>query len=452
MLQLRSLVPILAGTLGVVLAAPFNASLTTSSATPAASCEVASNVPLPPDRDCFYRPPQGWETKKPGTVLSSRSAIKPPIAGYSAYNILYRTTDSNEKPTYAVTTVFAPNTVSKPHSLVSYQHNYNSADVNDSPSFKIYNDTQKWGPIEISPTQVFVQSYLQRGWFVNLPDFEGPLAAFGAGHMAGHATLDSIRATLSMIYAIGMPKPMGSDPAHPKVAMYGYSGGAFATEWAAELKSTYAPELDIAGAGTGGLFPNAIDTISKLDAGLLRPLIQGIATMHDEAQSVVIGALGQSTWSDAVKALKKASSTDLRNTILPHLTSSPIVAGILNRDVSLGRIGVPKMPLLIHRADGDEYSTTADSIKLRDDYCRNAGAAVYLHINPMKKDFVLNNASPHIWEGVIASGFFAGLSPDLRYYGEVLDLVDDMLKGTFPTSCVNIVTAEWSEGKYGPRT
>lgn len=37
-----------------------------------------------------------------------------------------------------------------------------------------------------------VERGLGQGWFVNVPDFEGPLAAFIAGPQEGHATLDSI--------------------------------------------------------------------------------------------------------------------------------------------------------------------------------------------------------------------------------------------------------------------
>lgn len=48
--------------------------------------------------------------------------------------------------------------------------------------------------------------------------------------------------------------------------MWGYSGGALASEWAAELHQIYTPELPLIGAAIGGGTPdmcNVINTINK---------------------------------------------------------------------------------------------------------------------------------------------------------------------------------------------
>ena len=71
---------------------------------------------LPPSEDPFYTAPAGYETAAPGAVLRVRGArgnltqISAGIA--SAYNILYRTTDSNYKPAWAVTTLYLPKSAS----------------------------------------------------------------------------------------------------------------------------------------------------------------------------------------------------------------------------------------------------------------------------------------------------------------------------------------------------
>ena len=69
------------------------------------------------------------------------------ITGNSSatYNILYRTTDSQYKPTWAVTTLFVPKlganstaaTLFNQSALLSYQIIYDSADLNASPSFAL---------------------------------------------------------------------------------------------------------------------------------------------------------------------------------------------------------------------------------------------------------------------------------------------------------------------------
>lgn len=70
-----------------------------------------SSVPLPPSNDPFYTAPAEYENAAPGAVLRVRSApwLATAIANCStAYNILYRTTDSNYEPAWAVTTLLIP--------------------------------------------------------------------------------------------------------------------------------------------------------------------------------------------------------------------------------------------------------------------------------------------------------------------------------------------------------
>ena len=67
---------------------------------------------------------------------------------------------------------------------------------------------------------------LGRGWYVNVPDYEGPTASFIAGVQEGHAILDSVRAVLSSGFGL---------TADVSYALWGYSGGSIASEWAAEV-------------------------------------------------------------------------------------------------------------------------------------------------------------------------------------------------------------------------
>lgn len=68
---------------------------------------------LPPSQDPFYTAPPGYENAAPGAVLRVRSArgLTQVIPNCTdAYNILYRTTDSNYQPAWAVTTLYIPQT------------------------------------------------------------------------------------------------------------------------------------------------------------------------------------------------------------------------------------------------------------------------------------------------------------------------------------------------------
>lgn len=170
----------------------------------------------------------------------------------ATYNVMYRTTDSRYKPTWAVTTIFVPvEPVTPVSALLSYQIPYDSAFVDASPSYAMY-----------SGVSVDVNASLAKGWFVSVPDYEGPLASFTAGVMSGHATLDSIRA-IQELGELGILN-LTQDA---RYAMWGYSGGALASEWAAELQVQYAPELNISGAALGGLPPNVTSVLISINKG-----------------------------------------------------------------------------------------------------------------------------------------------------------------------------------------
>ena len=160
------------------------------SALPTALVSRDAETPLPPSQDPFYTAPAGYESTAPGTILRIRTApgnLTAVTGNCSAsHNIVYRTTNSRYEPAWAVTTLFTPSSNAKNGSaLLSYQIAYDSADVDASPSYTLYNDTGN---------SFDISTALSKGWYVNVPDFEGPLASFTLGVQAGHATLDSIRA------------------------------------------------------------------------------------------------------------------------------------------------------------------------------------------------------------------------------------------------------------------
>lgn len=87
-----------------------------------------------------------------------------------------------------------------------------------------------------------------KGYAVLIPDHEGPRMAYAVTKVAGHVILDSIRAMQNLL-----PNEFGVS----KVVMQGYSGGAIATNGAAKLINSYAPDLAgenpvIVGAAVGG--------------------------------------------------------------------------------------------------------------------------------------------------------------------------------------------------------
>lgn len=207
-------------------------------------------VPFPPtpETDPFYAQPDPMPDVAPGTLLKSRAITLAPIAGAPlpnpAWHLQYMTRDVNDRPLAAVTTVVQPLTppVVGPAPLVSYQFAYNSLGNQCTPSKTLAGGTDN-GNVQ-GETLAWLPGLTAQGWTMNFPDFEGPYNAYGAGKLAGQAVLDSIRAALSF-------EPLGLNEQTP-IGLWGYSGGALATSWAASLHPAYAPELEIVGAASGG--------------------------------------------------------------------------------------------------------------------------------------------------------------------------------------------------------
>ncbi|ROW01295.1 hypothetical protein VMCG_05920 [Cytospora schulzeri] len=346
------------------------------------SAAVVKRAGIPPSEDPWYTAPDGYESASPGTVLRNRTATGlPTVAGSNcsaAYQLLYRTTASQGNATFAVTTVFVPST-DPVDALLSYQIPYDSAYINASPSYSLYGGVYQ--DIKVA---------LGKGYFVTVPDYEGPLASFTAGHMSGYATLDAIRATLNAADLYGM----SSDPLY---AMWGYSGGALATEWAAELQLDYASELSFAGAAMGGLTPNVTSVLlsinEKVSAGLAPPAIIGLTSQWPESQDYVFSKLvktktGTYTAANFLAAenmtVSEAESTYTFQDItqyfvdgLDDITGDEVMTAI-NGDGIMGLSGgVPQMPVYAYKAVKDEISQVEDTDALVDKYCGMGANILY---------------------------------------------------------------------------
>ncbi|PWY66017.1 LIP-domain-containing protein [Aspergillus heteromorphus CBS 117.55] len=319
--------------------------------------------PDPPSEDPWYSAPRGFESAAPGEILRIRAApgnLTTVVGNASAaYNILYRTTNSLYKPSAAAA-------AANGSSLLSYQIAYDSFDVNASPSYAMYTDPS-----------TDIATALKLGWFVNVPDFEGPLASFTAGVASGHATLDSVRAVLSSGFGLDE---------HARYALWGYSGGALASEWAAELQGQYAPELTFSGAAVGGLTPNitnVMDSVSgTLSAGLVPAAILGISSQHPDTYAYIVSQLKPNGTYNRARFLA-TKDLDLDEAELYYLEQdifdyfvdgyetfyNPVVQKALNQDGYMGYHGVPQMPVFAYKAINDEVSPIADSDQLIARYC-----------------------------------------------------------------------------------
>ena len=340
-----------------------------------ASASTYADIPLPPSQDPFYTAPAGFETARPGQVLRLRVApgnLTSLVANSSeAYHVLFRTTDSRYNPSWAVTTLFVPCTASANDSgtpLLSYQIPYNTANVDASPSYLYYGGPEALPPLSFSD----VSTALGYGWYVNVPDFEGPLAAYAAGVQAGHATIDSIRAVQSL--------DLGLQP-NATVVLWGYSGGSFASAFAAELAVQYAPELNISGLALGGLLVNLTET-AEIPGEIQPPGVLGLTAQYPEARAHIIDQLhdsGPYNKSTFLAGLHTSAADERElygnQSIWPYfrdgegILRNPMLLQIVHSETILGYHGTPQAPLFVYKAVHDEATPIASTDALVERWC-----------------------------------------------------------------------------------
>ncbi|KAK5163477.1 uncharacterized protein LTR77_010659 [Saxophila tyrrhenica] len=353
-------------------------------ATASTAAPTTTSTLLPPSKDPWYTAPDGFEHAAPGDVLRFRKApgnLTTTTFGNAScvYNILYRTTNARYHPSWAVTTLFVPKETNG-SALLSYQIPYNSVDVDSSPSFTLHGPVSSLGLIQSD-----IQTALSLGRYVSVPDFEGPTASFFAGVQEGHATIDNVRAVLN--HGFGLKEDA-------RYAMWGYSGGSVATEWAAELQVQYAPEMHFAGAAMGGVVSNVTSGLHAADgtrwAGLVPGGLLGITDQYPQAREYLLSQLKtegpyNKTGFLATEKLSIADAFTLyfNQTVFNYFKNgkavliSPLIQRAINDQGYMGYHGVPIMPMLMYKAVADEITAIEDTDVMVDEYCKVGANIVY---------------------------------------------------------------------------
>lgn len=371
--------------------------------TVATSPAVAETFPsagsVPPDQDPFYAAPANIASYAPGQIFATRPVSTILFGAARTWQIAYRTNDAHDQPELTVTTLVVPTTPwhgqgARP--IVSVQAAENSVDIRCSPSYNIArNLNPDLGLIQQANANVQnvpqALAFLVLGYAVAMPDHEGPDAEFMAGPQEGHATLDGIRAVHNFdTHGIGAANP---------VALYGYSGGAHATAWAAQLQPSYAPDLHLAGAAIGGTPADPAATARSIDggptAGLEFAATYGIATAYPESGITgLLNARGQQAFADLKGKclpyeLARFPFQKLADYFtVPNPLDVPSVKAVLTEN-TLGA-AAPTIPIYDYHAKTDDIPVAPDDTMVRN-WC-GQGATVYVVRDPVVG---------HVEEGVV---------------------------------------------------
>jgi len=195
---------------------------------------------------------------RPGTVLDKQACEfkmgSYTVPGVSCHLVRYTTTDTRGLPSQTYATVLVPDSAppAGQRVLLSYQTAEDGLTTKCAPSNTLRNGTENEAPN--------IAGAVNRGWVVVVPDFEGPDSQFEARINTAHGVLDGIRAAESMTET-------GLQGSATPVALWGFSGGGFATLAGAEGQPAYAPELNIIGLAEGGSAFDIRSTFAYLDGG-----------------------------------------------------------------------------------------------------------------------------------------------------------------------------------------
>jgi hypothetical protein len=411
---MKRVAPALSSAARAVAAVPIATALALVAATgPAWAGGTTAPAPgsVPPDQDPFYSAPADIASYAPGAIVASRQIT--PKAGPSAdsvdaWQIAYRTNDSHDNAELAVTTLLVPKkawTGTGPRPVVSLQAPEDSTGTQCAPSYGLSS-----GSGFAAAEGSLASSVTDRNWAVAVPDFEGPHSVFMAGFQAGHAVLDGIRAVKNLkVDGIGSANPW---------ALNGYSGGAEATGWAAQLQPSYAPDARLAGVAMGGTPGDPAAVARSLDGGLFSGF-EAAATVSLDSEYPEAGIDGL-TNAQGKAALVQASGkcmTDLLTgfafkrlsdyTNVPDPLSVPSVAAVLKKD-TLGA-AAPSAPVYDYHADTDEIVPVGQDDTLVKNWCAE-GATVQT-----VRDFLGEHALEALVHGGDALDFlaarFAGKAP-----------------------------------------
>lgn len=345
----------------------------------------------PPSEDPFYSIPNNISHLRLGTVLRHRRIEN--IAAFSslpekvavAYQMLYRTTDSHGKPTATVTTILVPYNANYSR-VLSYQVAEDAAWLDCAPSYIFRRGADSgrgyFSSLVTQAELLLIDGALEQGWIVNAPDHLGYSAAFLADVQSGQAVLDSIRAVHQSRNVTGIH-------ADPDVALWGYSGGSMATDFAAELLPSYAPDLRVIGAALGGTVPNITNSLNQLNktplAGLIPNGILGLTHQYPEVKELINEKLKPHTAAKfnlgASQCLFASIEEFFMEDIYDYFTDfetfldNSVAQSTLSEN-DAGKTASP-IPLFIYKAIHDEVSPIADTDALVKNFCVGGTPVTY---------------------------------------------------------------------------
>ncbi len=378
--------------------------------------------PLLPSDDPFHVPPAGFEHARPGTVLRTRD-VELAFLGLipqklTATQLLYRSTDLDDLPMAAVTTVVVPSDrpVGGTGPILSYQCAIDAVSGRCFPSYALRRGAKAVGALA-QVEFLLMSAALAEGWAVSIPDHEGPRGIWGAPREPGYHILDGLRAALDH-QALGLSS-------QAPIGLWGYSGGGLATAWATEVYAEYAPELNVVGAVLGSPVGDLGHTFRRLNgsfySGLPAMVVAALSHVYPDLDRVInehVTLEGKAMLSDiqqmtTAQAVIKMIGKDMGKLVdepLENILATPEVQHVFD-SIKLGT-SAPSVPVLVVQAAHDRIVSVDDIDELTAIY-GIGGADVTYHRDMLSEHMLLHPLSAPMTLRWLRDRF-AGKSPDSK--------------------------------------
>jgi hypothetical protein len=332
--------------------------------------------PKPP----FYDPPATLPGQ-PGEVVRSLKVLFDKKYDVFGTAVMYGSTTATGEPNVVTGSVYVPKTAwtgpgSRP--IVSFAPGTQGLGDRCAPTQSL--------PIGKNYEQASIKGLLDQGWAVAVTDYEklGPPGdhTYVVKDAEAHATLDIVRAALRLpdaaAWGIGAASP---------VALWGYSQGGQAAAGAAEIETTYAPELDVRGVVAGGVPSDLGGMIDHLDGAgnqffaFLAFAAVGLNSAYPELDlESYLNDEGTALFTDNRDVcLFDGITLGMGRHIAELTTSNPLETQAWQDRIAEQRLGsvAPTAPVFLYHGSTDQIVPTVLGQSLRTAWCGIGAQVLY---------------------------------------------------------------------------
>jgi hypothetical protein len=370
----------------------------------------------------FYTPPDPLPPGAPGDLIRtepSRLVLEPSgqlgMIMADATRIMYRSTDVHGNPMAVTGTYFEPYNDwpgGGPRPLIVYGPGTQGQGDQCAPS-RQFNQGIHWRPfldLAFNYEELFVSTMVARGFAIVMTDYQG------LGTPGLHTYVARVPQADAMLDAARAAKKLPDTSLNPDgpLAFWGYSQGGGAAAAAAELASSYAPELNVVGTYAGAppadlkeLFPYADGSVL---VGAVGYALNSVMTAYPEHADAIRSKLTPRGEDMLFKVADQCVAETLAKFMFRHL--QPYFTEDINQLVNeepfsslfdeqrLGRFK-PNAPVMILSNRFDPLVPWTGANQLGRDWCAQ-GADVQFWTNeepPFLNKAIINHALPMLVDG-----------------------------------------------------